>query len=45
MIWYNNIDAVNVIRQGIAEGYRDTRKVGSGARSLRLVAPSDHSTR
>ena len=37
MIWYNNIDAVNAIRQGVKEDYRKSR------RGLRLVKASGHS--
>ena len=37
MIWYNNIDAVNAIRQGVKEDYRNDR------RGLRLVITTDHS--
>ena len=37
MIWYNNIDAVNAIRQGVKEDYRKSR------RGLSLVIASDHS--
>lgn len=36
MIWYNNIDAVNAIRQGIVEDFNSTR------RGLRLVTVADH---
>lgn len=38
MIWYNNIDVINAIREGVKEDYRACR------RGLRLVMPSDHST-
>lgn len=37
MIWYNNIDAISAIRQGVKEDYRSSR------RGLRLVTASDHS--
>lgn len=39
MIWYNNIDAVNAIRNGIAEDLQTTR------RGLRLVTVADHAAR
>ncbi len=39
MIWYNNIEAINAIRQGIREDFRRTR------RGLRLVGAGDHSLR
>ncbi len=38
MIWYNNIDAVNAIRNGVAEDFNSTR------RGLRLVTVADHAT-
>ena len=37
MIWYNNIEAVNAIRQGVKEDFQRSR------RGLRLVIASDHS--
>jgi len=37
MIWYNNIDAINAIRQGVKEDFRKSR------RGLRLASASDHS--
>ncbi len=39
MIWYNNIEAINAIRQGIREDFRKTH------RGLRLVAAGDRSLR
>lgn len=39
MIWYNNIDAVNAIRSGIAEEMKSSR------RGLRLVKVAGHATR
>lgn len=38
MIWYNNIDAINAIRQGVKEDFQRSR------RRLRLVKVTDHST-
>jgi len=41
MIWYDDIDDVKVIRQGIGERSRR----GRGGRGLRLVAVVDHDVR
>lgn len=48
MIWYNNIDAVTVIQQGIADDFHGTRHVttrkGRMGRGMRLVERVDHAT-